>query len=152
MPLRDVVYVKLRQGALGRLTTSSSRAVLFSSGSTGILLKGESMRVRTAGWALAILGLASALALAGCRHQAAPGAAAPAGDEATQGAAGQSQAERTKTMEEKARELDRKAADIQSMQGTEQEKIDAVNKLEQERQELNRTGGDGSTPAPPPQQ
>ncbi len=38
------------------------------------------------------------------------------------------------------------------MQGTEQEKIDAVNKLEQERQDLNRTGGDSSTPAPPPQQ
>jgi hypothetical protein len=38
------------------------------------------------------------------------------------------------------------------MQGTEQEKIDAVNKLEQERQELNRMGGDSSTPAAPPPQ
>ena len=87
------------------------------------------------------------LGLAGCeRHSSAP---AQAGGEAAEGAP-QSQAERTKAMEEKARELDQKAADIQNMQGTEQEKIDAVNKLEQERQELNKQGGDGSTPAAPP--
>jgi TolA-binding protein len=97
-------------------------------------------------------------ALTGCRHQPAtgPSAAAPAGqaaDETAQGATRWSEAERTKAMEEKARQMDQKAAEIQTMQGTEQEKIDAVNKLEQERQELNKTGGDGSAPAaaPPPQ-
>jgi TolA-binding protein len=92
-------------------------------------------------------GLLAVLGLAGCeRHAAAP---AQASGEAAEGAP-QSQAERTKAMEEKAREMDQKAADIQNMQGTEQEKIDAVNKLEQERQELNKQGGDGSTPAAPP--
>jgi TolA-binding protein len=112
------------------------------------------MRFRKAGRALplAALGLASALALAGCKQQTAASSTPQSGDEAAPGAAAQSQAERTKAMEEKARELDRKAAEIQNMQGTEQEKIDAVNKLEQERQELNRTGGDSSTPAAPPPQ
>jgi TolA-binding protein len=91
--------------------------------------------------------------LAGCRRQAAE-APASGGDASSPGAsaAGQSEAERTKAMEEKARELEKKASDIQSMEGTEQEKIDAVNKLEQERQDLNKTGGDGSAPAPPPPQ
>jgi hypothetical protein len=96
-----------------------------------------------------LLPVLAGAALAGCRRQA---AVAPAsGGDAAQGAAYQSEAERTKAMEEKARELDKKAADIQNMEGTEQEKIDAVNKLEQERQDLNKTG-DGAAPAPPPQQ
>jgi hypothetical protein len=101
---------------------------------------------------LAVLGLVCALALTGCRQRSAASSAAQSGDEAAQAVAAQSQAERTKAMEEKAKDLDRRAAEIQSMQGTEQEKIDAVNKLEQDRQDLNRTGGDSSTPAPPPQQ
>ncbi|HKV08091.1 MAG TPA: hypothetical protein VJ725_08145 [Thermoanaerobaculia bacterium] len=52
-----------------------------------------------------------------------------------------SEADRTRAMEEKAAELDRRAEEIRNMQGTEQEKIDAVNELEKERQELNRMGG-----------
>jgi TolA-binding protein len=96
-------------------------------------------------------------ALAGCaRHAATTGttstdstAAAP-GDGSAQGGSYQSEAERTKAMEEKARELDKKAAEIQNMQGTEQEKIDAVNKLEQERQELNKVGDGSASPNPPP--
>jgi TolA-binding protein len=111
------------------------------------------MRLRGSGriLALAAVGLLVAAALAaGCRRQGT--ATAPAGESATQEAGGQSQAERTRAMEEKAREMEKKAAEIQNMQGTEQEKIDAVNKLEQERQELNKTGGDGSgSPNPPPQ-
>jgi len=104
--------------------------------------------------------LAAILALAGCGRHAATTGTAPAdataaapGDSSSQGGSYQSEAERTRAMEAKARELDQKAAEIQNMQGTEQEKIDAVNKLDQERQDLNRTGGDGSAPAatPPPQ-
>jgi erythromycin esterase-like protein len=52
-----------------------------------------------------------------------------------------SEADRTRAMEEKAAELDRRAEEIRNMEGTEQEKIDAVNELERERQELNRMGG-----------
>jgi hypothetical protein len=107
----------------------------------------------------ALTGLAAILALAGCGRHAATTGTAPAdataaapGDSSAQGGSYQSEAERTRAMEAKARELDQKAAQIQNMQGTEQEKIDAVNKLEQERQELNRMGGDGSTPASPPPQ
>ncbi|HXO29333.1 MAG TPA: hypothetical protein VOA80_18430 [Thermoanaerobaculia bacterium] len=107
--------------------------------------------------ALAVL--AATIALAGCaRHAATSGTtstdatSATPGDGSAQGGSYQSEAERTKAMEEKARELDKKAAEIQNMQGTEQEKIDAVNKLEQERQELHGMSGDSSTPANPPPQ
>ncbi len=48
-----------------------------------------------------------------------------------------SEAERTRKMEEKAAEIERHAEEIRNMQGTEQEKIDAMNRLEQERRELN---------------
>lgn len=48
-----------------------------------------------------------------------------------------SEAERTKKIEAKAAEIERMAEDIQNMTGTEQEKIDAMNKLEQARRELN---------------
>ena len=49
-----------------------------------------------------------------------------------------SESDRTRAMEEKAAEIERKAEEIRNMQGTEQEKIDALNELERERQELNR--------------
>jgi TolA-binding protein len=111
----------------------------------------DGVRTGRRGWtaraaALLSVGLLAVLGLAGCQRQAS--APPPASGEAADGAT-QSQAERTKAMEQKARELDQKAADIQNMQGTEQEKIDAVNKLEQERQELNKQGEGGATPAPP---
>jgi hypothetical protein len=132
--------------------------------------RGSSMRLRKTGRELpaaalavakaaALAVLAVSIALAGCaRHAATSGAtatdatSATAGDGSAQGGSFQSEAERTKAMEEKARELDKKAAEIQNMQGTEQEKIDAVNKLEQERQELHGMSGDSSTPANPPPQ
>jgi hypothetical protein len=84
----------------------------------------------------------------GCQKLGSGSGPAPAGD-ATAGAA-QSEAARTKEMDEKARQMSERASEIQSSTGTEQEKIDAVNKLEQERQDLNKTG-DGAAP-PPPQQ
>jgi len=65
----------------------------------------------------------------GCKlpeRQAAPAAAASSADEA----------ERTRKIQEKAAEIERKQAELQTMQGTDQEKIDAANELEKERQEL----------------
>jgi hypothetical protein len=47
------------------------------------------------------------------------------------------QAEKTRKMEEKAAEIDRKSEEVRNMQGTDQEKIDAMNSLDQERRELN---------------
>lgn len=56
------------------------------------------------------------------------------------------EAEKTRRMEEKAAEIERLAEEIRHMQGTEQEKIDAMNRLEAERRELNEMqeedGGD----------
>lgn len=48
-----------------------------------------------------------------------------------------SEAERTRKMEEKAAEIERMAEDIRNMQGTDQEKIEAMNRLEEARRELN---------------
>jgi hypothetical protein len=53
------------------------------------------------------------------------------------------EAERTRKMEEKAAEIDRHAEEIKTMQGTDQEKIDAMNRLEQERRELNEMAEEG---------
>jgi hypothetical protein len=53
-------------------------------------------------------------------------------------AAGSSaEAEKTQKMEEKAAEYQRHAEEVRNMEGTEQEKIDAMNSLDQERRELN---------------
>jgi TolA-binding protein len=93
-----------------------------------------------------------AAALSGCQRHAAAAPKAQAGEDDAQGSTRQSEAERTRAMEDKARQMEQKASEIQNMQGTEQEKIDAVNKLEQDRQELNKMGGDGSAPATPPPQ
>lgn len=50
----------------------------------------------------------------------------------------ESQAEKTRRIEEKAAEIERRAEEIRNMQGSDQEKIDAMNELERERQELMR--------------
>src|SRR6185295_283195 len=47
------------------------------------------------------------------------------------------EAERTRKMEERAAEIERHAEEILNMQGTEQEKMDDMNRLEEERRELN---------------
>jgi len=54
------------------------------------------------------------------------------------------QAELTRKMEDKKAEIQRKEEEIRNMQGTEQEKIDAVNELEKMRQELNDMQDSGS--------
>ena len=55
-----------------------------------------------------------------------------------------SESDRTRAMEEKAAEIERKAEEIRNMEGTEQEKMDALNDLERERQELNRMSEGGN--------
>ena len=59
-----------------------------------------------------------------------------------------SEAERTRKMEEKAAEIERMAEEIRTMQGTDQEKIDAMNRLEQARRELNEMQ-EGAANTPP---
>jgi hypothetical protein len=50
------------------------------------------------------------------------------------------EAEKTHDMEQKAAEIDRKAEEVRNMDGTEQEKIDAMNSLDKERQEAQESG------------
>jgi len=59
------------------------------------------------------------------------------GQSSSQAAPSSDEAERTRKMEEKAADIERHAEEIRNMQGSEQEKIDAMNRLEQERRELN---------------
>ena len=54
---------------------------------------------------------------------------APAGSSA--------EAEKTKRMEEKKAEFERKAEEVRNMQGTDQEKLDAMNSLDAERRAFN---------------
>jgi hypothetical protein len=56
---------------------------------------------------------------------------------ASTGGGSTAEAEKTQKMEEKAAEYQRHAEEVRTMEGTEQEKIDAMNSLDQERRELN---------------
>jgi hypothetical protein len=58
---------------------------------------------------------------------------------------GSAEADRTREMEDKAADLERRATEIQNMEGSEQDKIDALNQLEKDRQELNDMS-EGSSP------
>jgi hypothetical protein len=73
--------------------------------------------------------------LCGCRMPSST-AGSSKGEEGTAPASSESEAERTRRIEEKAAEIERRAEEIRNMQGTEQEKIDALNQLEQDRREL----------------
>ena len=72
----------------------------------------------------------------GCKAHSKPSAA-----ESSSGSS--NEAERTRKMEDKAAEIDRKAEEIRNMQGTDEEKAEAVNKLDQERRELNEMQDQG---------
>jgi TolA-binding protein len=76
---------------------------------------------------LSLLALVFPLA-SGCRM---PSSSPPAGSGSSE------QAEKTRRMEEKSAEIEKKAEEVRNMQGTDQEKIDAMNSLDQERRELN---------------
>lgn len=54
----------------------------------------------------------------------------------TAAAPSESQSDLTRKIEEKAAAIERRAQEIQTMQGTDQEKIDAVTDLDRERREL----------------
>ncbi len=100
-------------------------------------MQGSRVR-RPLSWLILTL-LALSLPLSwGCKARSRPpaaeaGSANPASDEA----------ERTRKMQDKAAEIDRKAEEIRNMQGTDEEKAEAVNKLDQERRELNEMQDQG---------
>jgi hypothetical protein len=84
--------------------------------------------------ALAVMAALAAGTLTGCQDHASFAPTGAAGNASTSS----SEAQRTQEMEKKAKDIEQQARDLQNMQGTEQEKIDAANKIEQQRQELNR--------------
>jgi TolA-binding protein len=107
---------------------------------------------------LAALALLAGAALAACQHSSSQAPGGAGGSASSSASTPPSEAQRTQEMEKKAKDINQQARDIQSMQGTEQEKIDAVNKLEQQRQDLTRQSegapADSSStppPQPPPQ-
>lgn len=79
-----------------------------------------------------VLSLVVLIALCGCQMPSST-AGSGTGEESADAA---SEAERTRRIEEKAAEIARMEEDLRNMQGTEQEKIDAFNQLEQKRREL----------------
>ena len=86
---------------------------------------------RSLGWLMPAL-FALLLAVSwGCKQ---PDRSAPAASDSS--SSSEDQAELTRKIEEKAAEIDRKAEEIQNMQGTDEEKAAAVLELDKERQEL----------------
>jgi len=87
------------------------------------------MRERRLRWSLPLI-LCLVLALAWSCNL-------PSSGPSSSQAGSSSEAEKTRKIEEKAAEIDRHAEELRNMQGSEQEKIDAMNRLDQERRELN---------------
>lgn len=87
-------------------------------------------RSRLRRWPLLLLVLIVLPALVACEM---PGTGSTTG---TQTAPSESQPDLTRKIEEKAAAIERRAQEIQTMQGTDQEKIDAVADLDRERREL----------------
>lgn len=55
-----------------------------------------------------------------------------------------SEADRTREMEQKADDINRQAEDLKNMEGSDQDKIDAYNKLQQSQQDLNAQSEGGN--------
>ena len=82
-----------------------------------------------------VLSLIVFSAALGCKMPASTSSSATA-EEGTSSSSSESQAERTRRIEEKAAEIARREEEIRNMQGSDQEKIDAMNDLERQRREL----------------
>jgi hypothetical protein len=61
----------------------------------------------------------------------------PSSSSSSAGTGSSEAADKTKRMEEKSAEIEKHAEEVRNMQGTDQEKIDAMNSVDQERRELN---------------
>ena len=67
-------------------------------------------------------------------------------EEGTAASSSSSEGERTRRIEEKAAGIARREEEIRNMQGTDQEKIDAMSRIEQARRELLEMQEGGSNP------
>jgi len=82
---------------------------------------------------LSLIVLATVL---GCKMPASTSGSASGEEGTPSSSSSESQAERTRRIEEKAAEIARMEEELRNMQGTDQEKIDAMNRIEQARREL----------------
>jgi TolA-binding protein len=83
-----------------------------------------------------VLSLILLLASLGCQMPSSFSGSSTSTSTSSSSASSESEAERTRRIEAKAAEIERRAEEIRNMQGTEQEKIDAMNDLERQRREL----------------
>ena len=81
-----------------------------------------------------VLSLVVLVALFGCKMPSSTQSSSTGEEESAQAAS--SESERTRQIEEKAAEIARMEEDLRNMQGSEQEKIDAMNRIEEKRREL----------------
>lgn len=99
------------------------------------MISGHARRTRPSRRSLSWLvpGLLLVFALGACKVL--PGSGSSSSSTAT-ATPSTSESEKTRKIEEKAAEIKRHEEDLQNMTGTDQEKIDAANKIDQERREL----------------
>ena len=83
-----------------------------------------------------VLSLVVLVALFGCQMPSSTQDSGTEEESADTGSSSDGEAERTRQIEEKAAEIARMEEDLRNMQGTEQEKIDAMNRIEEARREL----------------
>jgi len=81
-----------------------------------------------------VLALLLFATLPACQQKPA-GESAPAASSASS-TSSTSEADRTRELEKKAADLDRRTEELKTMNGTDQEKIDAANQIDKERREL----------------
>lgn len=72
----------------------------------------------------------------GCKMPASTSSSGSEEEGTSTSSSSESQSERTRRIDEKAAEIARMEEDLRNMQGTDQEKIDAMNRIEQARREL----------------
>lgn len=92
-----------------------------------------------------VLSLVVLLAPLGCKMPSSTASSGTGEDGTASASSSASEAERTRQIEEKAAEIRRREEEIRNMQGTDQEKIDAMNALEKERRELMEMQEGGSS-------
>ena len=91
-----------------------------------------------------VLSLVVLVALFGCQMPSSTSSSATEEEGTASSSSSESEAERTRRIEEKAAEIARMEEDLRNMQGTDQEKIDAMNRIEQARRELMEMQEGGS--------
>ena len=65
-------------------------------------------------------------------------------EDSSEDSSSSSEADRTSEMEDKAEDINQQAEDLRNMEGSDQDKIDAYNKMQQDQQELSESSEGGN--------